>query len=464
MSFERLSAQDAFFYQLEDADTPLHIAALAYFDVSAAENGLSSDDIRGVIATRLQLLPRYRMRILETPFTGHPVWVDDRRFDVRRHVRFLSLPHPAGPRELDDVVQEFLSQRLDRGRPLWQVLVVEGLPDRRVAALFKAHHCLTDGASAVDMLLLLLSPQPSPLAPREPVFEPRAEPSPLELLRGEVDARSELARGVLGFAREAARKPGAAARFLRNRALGIGEAAQAALRRGSATALNVALGPDRRIGTLRVELDEIKEIRRALGGTLNDVAVGIVTGALASYFEARGEPVRGVELRATIPMSTRSDVERGSLGNKLAALAASLPIAERDRRRRFARVRETMDALKGSKQALGVEVLNWIAEWTTPSLLTRGSRYALQLHSTHVMITNIRGPADPLYCLAFPMLEAYPAPPLSPGQALSIGLLSYAGFLHWGLVADAAQLPDLDALVDALRTEIGELRKLAAEP
>ena len=464
MSFERLSAQDAFFYRLEDADTPLHIAALAFFDVSSAENGPVIEEIRGVIASRLQLLPRYRMRVVETPLTGHPVWVDDRHFDVRHHVRFVSLPKPAGSREFDDVVQEFLSQRLDRGRPLWQVLVVESLSERRVAALFKAHHCLTDGASAVDMLLLLLSPQPSALVPEAPAFEPRGEPSSLELLRGEVEARTALARGVAGFVRDAVRAPGAAVRFLRSRALGIGEAAQAALNRGSRTALNVALGPDRRLGTLRVELEEVKRIRRALGGTLNDVAVGIVTGALGSYFEARGEPVRGVELRATIPMSTRSDVERGALGNKLAALAATLPIAERDRRRRFARVRDTMDALKGSKQALGVEVLNWVAEWTTPALLTRGSRYALQLRSTHVLITNIRGPADPLYCLGLPMLEAYPAPPLAPGQALSIGLLSYAGFLHFGLVADAAQLPDLDVLVDALRTEIGELRKLVVEP
>jgi WS/DGAT/MGAT family acyltransferase len=463
MSFERLSAQDAFFYQLEDADTPLHIGALAFFDAASTEGALSSDDIRAVIASRLELLPRYRMRVMETPLTGHPVWADDRYFDVRHHVRFVSLPGAAGPRELEELVRSFLSERLDRGRPLWQVLVVEGLPDRRAAALFKAHHCLTDGASAVDMLLLLLSPQPSTLVPPPPGFAPRAEPGPLALLRGELEARAQLARGLLGFARRAAREPGDALGFLRSRAEGIGEAAQAALQRGSATALNARLGPDRRLGTLRVELEDIKQIRRALGGTINDVAVAIVTGALASYLQARGEPVRNVALRATIPMSTRSDVERGTLGNKLAALAAELPIGEPDRRRRFDTVRETMDGLKGSKQALGVEVLNWFAEWTTPNLLTQGSRLALELHSTHVMITNIRGPADPLYCLAYPMLEAYPAPPLAPGQALTIGLLSYAGFLHFGLVADAVRLPDLDLLVDALRTEIGELRKLAVE-
>jgi len=463
MSFERLSAQDAFFYRLEDADTPLHIGALAFFDASSTEGALSSDDIRAMIASRLEVLPRYRMRVMETPLTGHPVWADDRHFDVRRHVRFVSLPGARGPRELEEVVQGFLSERLDRGRPLWEVLVVEGLPDRRAAALFKAHHCLTDGASAVDMLLLLLSPQPSTLVPAPPAFAPRAEPEPLALLRGELEARAQLAQGVLGFARRAAREPGAALGFLRARAAGVGEAAQAALQRGSATALNAALGPDRRIGTLRVELDDIKQVRRVLGGTINDVVVALVTGALATFLRARGEPVRNVALRATIPMSTRSDVERGTLGNKLAALAAPLPIGEPDRRRRFETVRETMDGLKGSKQALGVEVLNWLAEWTTPSLLTQGSRLALELHSTHVMITNIRGPADPLYCLAYPMLEAYPAPPLSPGQALTVGVLSYAGFLHFGLVADAAQLPDLDVLVDALRTEIGELRKLVAE-
>jgi WS/DGAT/MGAT family acyltransferase len=463
MAFERLSAQDAFFYRLEDADTPLHIAALAFFDASITQGVPSSEDIRAVIATRLALLPRYRMRVIETPLTGHPVWADDPHFDVRRHVRFVSLPGRGGPRAFEEIVRAFLSQRLDRGRPLWEVLVVEGLPDQRAAALFKAHHCLTDGASAVDMLLLLLSPEPALEAPTPPAFAPRPEPAPLELLRAELEARSQLARSVLGFARGALREPRAALGLLGARVEGVREAARAALHRGSATALNAALGPSRRIGTLRVELEPIQRIRRALGGTLNDVAVAAVTGALASYFEARGERVRGADLRATIPTSTRSDVERGTLGNKLAALAAPLPIGVADRRVRFRRVRETMDALKGSKQALGVEVLSWLAEWTTPSLLTRGSRLALALHSTHVMITNIRGPSDPLYCLAYPMLEAYPAPPLSPGQALTIGLLSYAGFLHFGLVADAARLPDLDLLVDALRTEIGELGKLAAE-
>lgn len=463
MFFERLAAQDVFFYELEDADTPLHIGALAFFGNPIPGSGPAIDDIRGLIASRLALLPRYRMCVERTPLTNRPVWVDAPHFDVRHHVHFVSLPRPAGQREFDDLVREFLSQRLDRGRPLWEIRVVDGLEGGRLAALFKAHHCLTDGASAVDMLLLLLSPEPVSEAPAPQPWTPRPAPTPLELLRGELDARAGLGRGVRDFLRGAARNPRRAISFLRERALGVREAGLAALTRGSATALNATLGPDRQLRTLRMELEEIKRIRRALGGTINDVAVALVTGALARFLEARGDPVRGVTVRATIPVSTRADVERGTLGNKLAALAAALPIGERDIRLRYRAVCTTMEALKGSKQALGMEALNWLAEWTSPSLLASGSRLSLQLHSTHLLITNIRGPAAPLYCLAYPMLEAYPAPPLSPGQALSIGLLSYAGFMHWGLVADPQRLPDLDGLVDALRTEIEEFRKLAGE-
>ena len=463
MSFERLTAQDVFFYELEDADTPLHIGALAFFSKLVPGSTVPIEDVRRAIVARLPLLPRYRMRVVETPWSGRPAWVDDVHFDITHHVRLASLPRPGGAREFDEVVGEFLSERLDRGRPLWQVRVIDGLEGDRAAALFKAHHCLTDGTSAVDMLLLLLAPQPAATVPEPPAWTPRPEPSAFDLLRGELDARAALGRSVRDFALGAARDPRSAVGFVTDRTRGIREAAGSALTWGSATTLNGALGPDRHLRTLRIELDDVKAIRRAFGGTVNDVVVALVTGALARFLAARGERLGDMTVRASIPVSTRTDVEHGTLGNKLALLPATLPIEIRDPVRRFQAVRRTLDGLKGSKLAFGMEVANWLAEWTTPSLLTAGSRFSLRLHATHLMITNIRGPADPLYCLAYPMLEAYPAPPLSPGQTLSIGVLSYADFLHWGLVCDPRRLTDLDALVDALRTEIAELRKLAAE-
>ena len=461
---ERLSAQDAVFLEMENANTPLHVGATAIFDVSPIrrpDGTMPVDSIRAVIASRMDMLPHYRMRIMWTPISGQPVWVDDDCFDVRHHLQLVQLPPPGDARALDEVVTEFLSHKLDRGRPLWEILIVDGLENGRVAAVLKAHHALIDGVSGIDMMMLMLSLTPSSLVPDPPDWEPRPAPTPRELLESDLRHRAGLSLGWLGAVRAGVRAPRALFASARDRVLGVAESGRALFRAGVDTPLNATLGPNRSLYTLRVELDVIKGLKNFFGGTLNDVAVAIVAGALRRFLSDRGMSVDDIELRALIPVSTRSDVERGTLGNKLSLLVAPLAVGEADVRARIETTRNTMEGLKASKQALGAEVLTALAELIVPSVMTGAVEFLLSRNSTNLMITNIRGPSDPFYCLDAPMLEVYPAPPLWPGQTLAIGLLSYGGFLHWGLVVDPDRLPDADQLVDAVRTEIAELEKFA---
>ncbi len=463
---ERLSAQDAVFLEMENATTPLHVGATAIFDVTPIrrpDGSLPVDSIRAVISSRLGMLPRYRMRILRTPISGHPVWIDDDCFDVRHHVQLVQLPPHGDARVLDEVVAEFLSHKLDRGRPLWEILIVDGLEGGRVAAVLKAHHALIDGVSGIDMMMLMLSVTPSSLVPEPTPWTPRPAPTPRELIEADLRHRANLSRGFLGILGTQVRAPRELFASVRDRVQGVVESSRALFLPSVETPLNATLGPNRALYTLRVELDTIKRMKNVFGGTLNDIGVAIVAGALRRYLSDRGVPVDDIELRAVIPVSTRSDAQRGTLGNKLAVLVAPLAVGEADARERIAITRRTMEGLKGSKQALGAEVLTAIAELAVPSVMTGAVEYLLGRHSINLMITNIRGPSDPFYCLDAPMLEVYPAAPLWPCQTLAVGLLSYGGFLHWGLSIDPDRLPDADQLVDAVRTEIAELAKLVQE-
>lgn len=465
MTFERLSAQDATFLHLESAHAPMHVGAIAIFgplSVRDPGGGIAIDAIRSLVASRLPRLPRYRMRLAHTPITGHPVWVDDPFFDLRYHIRYVCLPPGSSAAAFEDLAASFLSQKLDRARPLWEILVAEGLEGGRTGALFKAHHALIDGLSGVDMLILLLGLAPTTEVPEPPRWEPRETPGGVALLQGELRRRARMPLGALAAARAALAQPRAAFDGLRAHAVGTAQLLQLALQSSAETPLNGATGPNRRLGTFRVELSAVKRIKRNLGGTINDAVLAITGGALRRFFEMRGLAPAG-EVRALIPVSTRSDVERGTLGNKLAVLAAPLPVGEPDPRRRVDAARRAMEGLKSSKVALGNELLTMAAEWTDPRLLSQTLKLAMRLRSAHLMVTNMRGPADPLYFLDAPLLEVYPAAPLWPGQTLTVGVMSYGDWLHWGFAADADHVPDVDQFVDAVRAEVHELAKLAGE-
>ncbi len=464
-AFERLSALDASFLDLEGPDTPMHLAATLVFErgpLAAEDDAIDMTRIRKAVTARLHQTPRLRRRLAYTRWTGHPAWVDDAHFQLDYHLRYLALPAPGSRGMLRDLVGQVLSQPLDRGKPLWEIWVVDGLADGRVAAICKMHHSLMDGMAGVGVMSVLLSPQRSSEVPAARPWSPQPAPRPELLLAADALRRIRGTGRLLGMGLDAVRHPLGALAGLGEGAASVYETLREGVTPASPTPLNRPLGPHRRVHWLAVELDAIKAIKKRLGGTVNDVVVAAVAGGLRRFFEGRDLDVDRLRCRAMFPVNVRRRGERGEAGNRLAVIGGRLPVDVASPRRRLETVVETTEALKHSRLAHGTEILNAVADWIHGSVVTEAQRLALLARSYNVIITNIRGPQVPLYMLDSPMLEVHPTLPLFRNQALSVAVFSYAGRIYWGLTADRAAVPDLDELGHALRSEIAALRKAAA--
>jgi WS/DGAT/MGAT family acyltransferase len=466
--YERLSSLDRSFLDLEDPGYHQHVGATLVFELGPLrrpEGGVDADRIRSYIGARLHRIPRYRQRLEWTPLENHPVWVDDERFNLFYHVRHTSLPRPGDERQLKRLAARIMSQRLDRARPLWELWVVEGLGEDRFALISKTHHCVIDGIAGVDLLSVLLSPSAEEPPEPAPRWLPERAPRRLELARAELARRLAFpvhaARGALG----ALRRPSETAESVRVRLEAVSGTLAAGLRPASDTPLNRPIGPHRRFDWTALDLGAVKHAKDALGGTVNDVVLATVAGALGQFLENRGVTravQRGLDLRAMVPVSVRSAAERGMVGNQIALWPASLPVAETDPRRRLAAVREITARLKESKHALGAAVLAAVSEWTVPTLLSLAARMAYRARAANLVVTNVPGPQIPLYLLGSRMLESYPMLNLLTNQSLGVALFSYAGRLHWGFMADWDLVPDLHDFVTAVEASFAELYGAAA--
>jgi diacylglycerol O-acyltransferase / wax synthase len=460
--YERLSPLDRTFLDLEYPETHMHVAGVMIFDASplrTSGGGIDIGKIRKYVASRLHLMPRYRQRIARIPLENHPVWVDDVSFNLEYHVRHTALPRPGGDEELKRLTGRIVSQQLDRGKPLWELWVVEGLDGDRFAMISKTHHCMIDGVSAVDLGSVLLSASPDATIPDAQPWQPEAAPSGGELVMEEAWRRLasplEFGKAVLG----AMQNPSDTAESVSEQISAVTETLGAGLFPASESPFNKPIGPHRRF-EWTIELADVKRVKNALGGTVNDVVLAIVAGAVGSFLGGRGfsrEKIAELDFRAMVPVSLRASSERGTLGNRIASWAARLPIAETDPRRRLQAVRAVTADLKQSRQAMGAEVLARVSEWTVPTLLSLAMRLAARARSFNLTVTNVPGPQIPLYLIGSRMSAAYPLGPLFAEQALNIALLSYDGRLHWGLNADWDVLPDLRDLVTAIRASFDEL-------
>jgi WS/DGAT/MGAT family acyltransferase len=462
-TYDRLSAQDRSFLDLESPTTHMHVGGAFLFEkgpLATPQGGVDIDKIRAYVASRLNRIPRYRQRILWIPVESHPVWADDDRFNIHYHVRHTALPAPGDDRQLKRLVARVMSQQLDRGKPLWEIWVVEGLEHDRFALVCKTHHCMVDGVSGVDLLAVLLSPTPEKEFEPGPNWYPNPIPGGAELLRDALWRRAETPFALASAASSALRRPAVTAERARDVAAGVGQMLAAALSPAADTPLNRPIGPHRRFDWVGLDIEEVKHIKNALGGTVNDVVLATVAGAVSRFLEQRGITLRRqkeLDFRAFCPVSVRSAEERGALGNRVSSIVARLPIAERDPARRLALVREITADLKQSKQALGAEVLSSVSEWTAPTLAALAARLAFRNRLSNVVVTNVPGPQIPLYLLGARMLETYPVVPLFESQGLGIALFSYAGGLYWGFNADWDNYPDLHDLVVAVDQSFREL-------
>jgi diacylglycerol O-acyltransferase / wax synthase len=459
---DRLSGLDSSFLHLESDVAHMHVAGCAVFDGAAPAYEVLVDQI----VSRLHLVPRYRQRLAFVPFgQGRPVWVDDPHFNVSYHVRHTALPRPGDDEELKRLTGRVFSQALDRTRPLWELWLVEGLADDRFALLSKTHHALVDGISGVDIATVLFdsSPDPMPVAPPEHVWIPRPMPTDAQLLADALLERTTVPNEIARGARSTLRGPRQVVSRLGGALAGVGALARVGLA-APPSPFNVRIGPHRRFTWVQGELREFKQIKNALGGTVNDVVLAVVAGALGRYMRLHGHLTDGVVLRAMVPVSVRADVERGALGNRVAAMWAPLPVGVTDPVERLWELSDAMDGIKDSGQAVGAGVLTELTGFAPPTIMAQAARLQARQRFFNLVVTNVPGPQFPLYMLGRELSALFPMVPLAENTALGIAIISYNGQLNFGLTADYDALADVETLAEELRASIEELVAAAAGP
>jgi WS/DGAT/MGAT family acyltransferase len=460
--YERLTALDAAFLEIEDENCPMHVGAVGIFDAGPLTRSGGGFDIeRFTKYVESVLTPRYRQRLARMPLSGDPVWVDDARFNLHYHVRHMSLPHPGDDRLLKRLAGHAMSLPLDRSKPLWELWVVEGLARGRFAVITKTHHCMVDGVGTSDLMAASMQTRADASVSEPTPWKPRPVPSALGMAVGELHRRAGLGLSALGAAADAIAHPLRAVAAVREGVEGLGETLGASLHRSSPTPFNLEIGPHRRFDWLRYDLADVKQVKNRLGATVNDVVLANVAGALRSFLIQRGEDVYDLDFRAMVPVNVRTEDESGQLGNRVATVAVPLPLGEPDPRRRLAQVARAMGEVKASRQVSGMETMQEISEWGLAWLFTQLARLAAISRPFNVVVTNVPGPQIQAYLLGSPLREAYPLVPLYKNQALGIALFSYHGGVFWGLNADWDALPDLHVLVEALALDFQELKKAA---
>jgi diacylglycerol O-acyltransferase len=465
-AYDRLSFLDNSFLLMETPSSPMHVAGTATFEAGplrTAEGGIDIDKICAYVASRLYLIPRYRQRLVHVPIENHPVWVDDEHFNIDYHVRHIALPKPGNERQLRRLAARVMAQHLDRQKPLWEIWILEGLANpAHFIMISKIHHCMVDGVSSVDLLKVLLKPEPTDAFEPPPQWIPRPAPSRWELA---TDALGRYARLPLEIARsvpqslQEARDPDSGIRASLNalrQTLGTG------MRGVSDTPLNQRIGPHRRLDWLTMDLDTVKGVKQRLGGTLNDVVLATVAGALRRFLQRRGVDVAPLDFQVMAPVSVRTEQERGTLGNRISAWMVPMPLDEPDPIRRLARIRETTEHLKDSKQALSAAVLTQVGEWTPSTLLSLGARLATRVLPFNLVVTNVPGPQLPLYMLGARMVDNFGFIPLIDSLCLGVVLFSYAGKLCWGFTGERDLLPDLHDFVGDIEASFRELSEAPA--
>jgi WS/DGAT/MGAT family acyltransferase len=465
--YDRLTQFDNGFLVMESQHSGMHVASTSIHEAAPlrrADGSIDLERIQEYVVSRLDQIPRYRQRLGHTPMEGHPVWVDDPSFNIRYHVRHSRLPRPGTERQLKRIVGRIFSQILDRGKPLWELWLIEGLEGGRVAIVSKVHHCMVDGISGAELISTLLTPEPTEKVDTPAAWKPRPVPSPLELGAGEVSRalRAPLSAGS-ALAR-LARDEDHARHHLAERMRALGRLVADGLEGPTPMPFNRPIGPYRRMDWTTMTLDQIREVRSATGATVNDVVLATASGAIGQYLRSsRGVDIDGARFRIMAPVSVRTSDEQNDLGNRVSAWNVDLPIAEPDPLAQIAEIQSQTQRLKETKRALGAETLTQGIEWTGSGLLSLGARLMTMGSPFNMVITNVPGPRVPLYLLESRLLEIHPHVPLMGTLGLGLALFSYAGTFSWCYSADWDLVPDLHDLVSATEDAFAKLRRAAAE-
>ncbi len=460
---DRLTPIDASFLHQEGPHSHMHVGGLTIAEGPPP----AMDEFLEQIRERLHLVPRYRHKLASTALdSGRPVWVDDPNFSLEYHVRHTALPTPGTWVQLQSLAARIFSQQLDRSKPLWEMWLIEGLKDDRFALITKTHHSLIDGIAGVDLATVLfdLSREPPPIKHSGRAWQPHSEPGTVELVAAGVRGALRTAFALAEGAVDAITHPDHALARAREGAEGIGEIIWAGLNPAPETPLNVHIGPHRRFLGIGDSLDDFKTVKNAFGGTVNDVVLAVVAGALRSFLISRGGRTEGLELRALVPVSVRTEGEHHQMGNRIVVMRGPLPVYIADPVQRLRFVSHAMDGLKESKQALGAEVIAGAQNFAPPTILAQASRLNFSTRLYNLIVTNVPGPQFPLYVLGREILEAYPVAFLPENHALAIAIMSYNGQMNFGLLGDFDAVPDIDLIGKGIEDELATLVALAREP
>ena len=457
---DRLSSTDVSFLTNESSSSHMHVGAIMIFEGPAP----GYEDLLDHIQSRHRLVPRFRQKLAYPPAqTGRPFWVDDPNLNLEYHVRHSALPAPGSEDQLRRMAARVFSQQLDRSKPLWELWLVQGLTRNRFALLTKTHHAVVDGVSGVDIATVLfdLNPVPEP-PPSDDAWAPQPEPSSATLLaKGVEDVARAPVRAVRRL-EHAVQHPESAVKQVRDAVEAVSEVGWNFANPAPKVPLNVEIGSHRRFAWVRSDLDRFKRVKDALGGTVNDVVLAVVAGALREWLRGRGIRTEGLELRAQVPVSIRASDERGQLGNRLAVMRAPLPVYIADPGRRLEAVSQAMKGLKQSKQALGAEVISRFNDFAPPTLLAQAARINFSTRLFNLTVTNVPGPQVPLYVLGRELEDIFPIGFLPPNQALFVAIMSYNGGINFGLLADYDSMDDVDVIASGIETAIAELVDAAA--
>jgi WS/DGAT/MGAT family acyltransferase len=487
----QLTSLDAQFLAVENGRNLGHVASLSIYDPSTAPGGaLTVDGMCKVLSERLHLLPPFRWRLAEVPLgLDHPYWIDDPDFDLEYHVRELALPAPGDDRQLADQVARIHARPLDRSRPLWELYVIQGVKDGLVGVFTKIHHAAVDGMSGAEIMTVLLDPSPEGRElPPAPSGAKAAPPMP-----GQFEM---LGRGLIGMPRHQLRAlrtvprtlahldaiPGvqdifgapALARTTRRlsrigRPGGDGGMLETPRAKAPRTVLNGRVSSHRRVAFDTLSLTDVKDIKAALGATVNDVVVAICAGALRTWFEDRGE-LPDEPLVAMIPVSVRTAEQRGTFGNRVSTMAVPIPTNLADPVARVRAAHEAMRAAKEHHKAIPATLLQDATQFIPPAIHARASRVTLRLSARNaasplfnVVISNVPGSPVPLYSAGARLLATYPVSAVTDGMGLNITVLSYEDRLDFAIVADREQVPDAWPLMAALSDGLEQLKAATAD-
>ncbi len=427
----------------------------------------SHEEFLASIRSRLHLLPRLRQRLSYPPLgLGRPFWVDHAEFDVHEHVSRRKLAAPGDDDQFRTAVAETFAPPLDRSRPLWELCLVEGMENDRFAIVYKTHHAMADGISAVDIGVLLFDVEPTTEAVPEPApWEPKQVPSPTGLLGYAVRGFGQMFVRAGRWLAAAIRSPRRAGKRASDGIAGLWEVTWNLTKPAPKVPLNVDISPHRNFYGARCDLDEFKELKNVLGATVNDVTLAVTAGALRRWMLDRELDTEGIELQALVPVSIRTEDQHGELGNKLTAMRGPLPVGIADPVERVHFVAKAMDDLKASKQPLGAEAIwglnDWFRDFAPPLLLGPTAAINFSTRLFNLLVTNFPGPQIPFYVRGRELVEVYPVGFLARRHALAIAIISYNGAIGFGLLGDRDSMADIERIGAYIEEGVEELRTAA---